>query len=61
MGSCIQLITPTQFLNISEEEVQFELITTDSQLIKAASTVDRKGDNMQISPIRRNEQGKPDK
>ena len=57
----VQLITPTQFLNISEEEAQFELITTDSLLIKIASTIDRKGDNMQISPLRRNEQGKPDK
>ena len=57
----VQLITPTQFLNITEEEAQFELITTDSLLIKTASTIDRKGDNMQISPIRRNEQGKPDK
>ena len=59
--SLVQLITPVQFLNISEEEAQFELITTDSLLIKAASTVDRKGDNMQISPLRRNEQGRPDK
>ena len=57
----VQLITPTQFLNISEEEAQFELITTDSLLIKTVTSVDRKGDNMQISPIRRNEQGKPDK
>ena len=57
----VQLITPTQFLNISEEEAQFELITTDSLLIKTASTIDRKGDNMQISRLRRNEQGKPDK
>ena len=57
----VQLITPTQFLNISEEEAQFELITSDSLLIKVASTIDRKGDNMQISPLRRNEQGKPDK
>ena len=56
-----QLITPSQFLNISEEEAQFEIITTDSLLIKAVSGVDRKGDNMQISPLRRNEQGKPDK
>ena len=57
----VQLITPTQFLNISEEEAQFELITTDSLLIKSVSSVDKKGDNMQISPIRKNEQGKPDK
>ena len=57
----VQLITPTQFLNISEEEAQFELITTDSLLIKTVTSVDRKGSNMQISPIRRNEQGKPDK
>ena len=57
----VQLITPTQFLNISEEEAQFELVTTDSLLIKTVSTVDKKGDAMQISPIRRNEQGKPDK
>ena len=56
----VQLITPTQFVNISEEEAQFELLTTDSLLIKTASTIDRKEDNMQISPLR-NEQGKPDK
>ena len=57
----VQLITPTQFLDISEEEAQFEFITTDSLLIKAVSAVDRKGDNMQISPLRRNEQARPDK
>ena len=56
----VQLITPVQFLNISEEEAQFELITTDSLLIKAVTPVDKK-DAMQISPLRRNEQGKPDK
>ena len=56
-----QLITPVQFLNISEEEAHFDLITTDSLLIKSVSTVDKKEDNMQISPIRRNEQNKPDK
>ena len=52
-----QLITPSQFLNISEEEI----ITTDSLFIKAVSGVDRKGDHTQISPLRRNDQGKPDK
>ena len=56
-----QLITPTQFLNISEEEAQFDLITTDYLLIKTVTPVDRKEDTMQVSPIRRNEQGKPDK
>ena len=57
----VQLITPTQFLNISEEDAQFDLITTDSLLIKTVTPIDRKEDTMQISPIRRNEQGKPDK
>ena len=38
----VQLITPAQFLNISEEEAQFELITTDSLLIKAVTPVDKK-------------------
>ena len=55
----VQLITPTQFLNIREEEAQFDLITTDSLLIKTVTPVDRKEDT--ISPIRRNVQGKPDK
>ena len=57
----VQLITPVQFLNISEEEAQFDFITTDSLLIKSVSSIDKKEDNMQISPIRRNEQGKLDK
>ena len=71
----VQLITPVQFLNISEEEAQFDLITTDiseeeaqfdlittdSLLIKTVTPVDREEDNIQISPIRRNEQGRPDK
>ena len=57
----VQLITPAQFLNISEEEAQFELITTDSLLIRAVTAVDKKEDAIQISPLRRNEQGKPDK
>ena len=55
------LINPSQFLNISEEEAQFEIITTDSLFIKAVSGIDRKGDHMQICPLRRNEHGKPDK
>ena len=57
----VQLITPSKFLNIGEEEAQFEIITKDSPLIKAVSGIIRKGDNMQISPIRRNVLGKPDK
>ena len=57
----VQLITPSQFLNVSDEEAQFEIITTDSLFIKAVSGIDRKGDHMQISLLRRNEQGKPDK
>ena len=51
----VQLTTPSQFLNISEEEAQCEIITTDSLLIKTILGYDRKGDNMQISPFRRNE------
>ena len=35
--------------------------TTDSLLIKTVTPIDRKEDTMQISPVRRNEQGKPDK
>ena len=56
----VQLITP-QFLNIGEEEAQFEIITTYSLFITAVSGIDRKGYHMQISPLRRNDQGKPDK
>ena len=55
------LLVLLSFLNISEEEAQFEIITTDSLLIKAVSGVDREADNMQISPLRRNEQGNSDK
>ena len=55
------LLLLLKFLNISEEEAQFDLITTDSLLIKTVTPVDRKEDTMQISPLRRNEQGKPDK
>ena len=43
MGSCISsTYYSLNILNISEKEAQFELITTDSLLIKIASTVDRK-------------------
>ena len=51
---CGNCVPKTQFLNIRKEEAQFDIITTDSLLIKTVTPVDRKEDTMQISPIRRN-------
>jgi hypothetical protein len=57
-----QLITPSQFLNISKHEAEFHLVTANVDLLKAIEKANRKRDNMSINPIRRNEtSGKPDK
>lgn len=57
-----QLITPSQFLNVSAEEAEFHIITANVSLFQAVNKVDKKRDNMTIQPISRNKtSNKPDK
>ena len=57
-----QLVTPSQFLNISEEEAEFHIITANADLFKIIESADKKRDNMITYPINKTKKsGKTDR